>query len=98
MKRWAYLLLGLVVLFLGLSFTYKNSQVVELSYYFDLHWASPLSLMLLTVFSLGVVFGVLASLRLVIRMQRQLVQARKEIRQIEQEVINLRSLPIKDVL
>lgn len=98
MKRAAYSVLGLVVLFLGLSFAYKNAQVVELNYYFDLHWAAPLSLMLLTVFTLGFLFGVLASLRRVIRMQRQLAQARKEIRQIEQEVINLRSLPIKDVL
>jgi len=44
------------------------------------------------------VAGYLASLRMVVRMQRQLVQARKEIRQIEQEVINLRALPIKDVI
>jgi putative membrane protein len=35
---------------------------------------------------------------MVIRMQRQLVQARKEVRQIEQEVMNLRALPIKDVI
>lgn len=98
MKRAAYLVFGIVVLFLGLSFAYKNAQVVELHYYFGMSWASPLSLMLLTTFSLGVVAGFIASLRMVIRMQRQLVQARKEIRQIEQEVINLRSLPIKDVL
>ena len=58
----------------------------------------PLSLALLTAFALGVIAGWLASLRMVVRMQRQLVQTRKEVRQVEQEVINLRALPIKDVI
>lgn len=98
MKRFFYLILMIIVLFLGLSFAYKNAQLVELNYYFNLRWVTPLSLMLLTTFSVGVAVGFLASLRMVIGMQRQLVQSRKEIRQIEQEVINLRSLPIKDVL
>lgn len=98
MKRILYGLIAVTVLFLGLSFAYKNSQIVELRYYFGLNWSSPLSLMLLTTFTLGVLAGYVASLRMVVRMQRQIVQARKEVRQIEQEVINLRSLPIKDVL
>ena len=98
MKRVLYILLGIVVLFFGLSFAVKNAQVVDLNYYFGLHWSSPLSLMLLTVFSLGAFLGFLASLGMVIRMQHQLTQARREIRKIEQELINLRSLPIKDVL
>lgn len=98
MKRIFYVVVAAVVLFVGLSFAYKNSHVAELRYYFGLNWNSPLSLMLLTTFALGVFAGYLASLRMVIRMQRQIVQARKEVRQIEQEVINLRSLPIKDVL
>lgn len=98
MRRIFYVTLGLVVLIVGLSFAYKNAQPVQLNYYFGVHWESPLSLMLLIVFSLGVITGFLASLKMVVRMQHQLVQARKEIRQIEQEVVNLRSLPIKDVI
>jgi lipopolysaccharide assembly protein A len=98
MKRILYILLAIVVLFFGLSFAVKNAQIVDLTYYFGLHWASPLSLMLLTIFSLGAGFGFLASLSMVIRMQHQLAQARREMRKIEQELINLRSLPIKDVL
>lgn len=98
MKRLLYFLLGVVAMFLGLSFAYKNSQVVALDYYFGLHWASPLSLMLLATLATGVVLGFVASLGMVLRMQRQLVRARREIREIEQEVMNLRALPIKDVL
>jgi lipopolysaccharide assembly protein A len=98
MKRTIYTVLAILVLLVGIAFAIQNKQVVEISYYFGLKWSGPLSLALLTSFTLGVMAGYLASLRMVVRMQRQLVQARKEIRQIEQEVINLRSLPIKDVI
>lgn len=98
MKRIFYTVLAILVLLIGIAFAIQNKQVVELNYYFGWKWSGSLSLALLTAFTLGVVAGYLASLRMVVRMQRQLVQARKEIRQIEQEVINLRSLPIKDVI
>ena len=98
MKRIFYTVLAIFVLLIGIAFAFQNNQAVELNYYFGLKWRGPLSLALLTTFAFGVVAGYLASLRTVVRMQRQLVQARKEIRQIEQEVINLRSLPIKDVI
>lgn len=98
MKRIFYIIVIAVTLFVGITFAFKNQQVVELRYYFGLEWSGPLSLALLTTLALGVAVGYLASLRMVIHMQRQLVQARKEVRQIEQEVANLRALPIKDVL
>ena len=98
MKRIFYTIVIAVTLFVGITFAFKNQQVVELRYYFGLEWSGLLSLALLTTLALGVAVGYLASLRMVIRMQRQLVQARKEVRQIEQEVANLRALPIKDVL
>lgn len=98
MKKIAYIVLGVLLFLLGISFAYKNAQVVELRYYFGVSWATPLSVMVLVAFVVGVAAGFVASLRMVVRMQRQLVQARKEVRQIEQEVINLRALPIKDVL
>ena len=98
MKRIIYTILAILVLLVGIAFAIQNKQVVELNYYFGLKWSGPLSLALLTSFAVGVVAGYIASLRMVVRMQRQLVQARKEIRHIEQEVINLRSLPIKDVI
>jgi lipopolysaccharide assembly protein A len=98
MKRIFYLVVIVITLVFGITFAIKNHQDVELVYYFGLQWRGPLSLALLTVLAIGVVVGYLAALRMVIRMQRQLVHARKEIRQIEQEVMNLRALPIKDVI
>ena len=98
MKRTFYVLLAVVVLIAGITFALHNRQIVEINYYFGMRWGGPLSLALLATFALGVVTGYLAGLRMVVRMQRQLVQARKEVRQVEQEVTNLRALPIKDVI
>lgn len=98
MKRLFYVTLGVFAALAGITFAIQNRQIVEVSYYFGLHWSGPLSLALLAAFTAGIVAGYLVSLRSVIRMQRQLARARKEIRQVEQEVINLRSLPIKDVV
>jgi lipopolysaccharide assembly protein A len=97
MKRLLYGILILAVLLIGVTFTTKNSQVVELTYYFGVHWMTPLSFMLLTTLTVGIALGFLASLGMLAHMQRQLLQSRRDNRQLEQEVNNLRALPIRDV-
>ena len=98
MKRLLYGILVLAVLLLGVTFTTKNAQVVELNYYFGIHWVTPLSFMILTTLTIGIALGLLASLAMQARMQRQLLQARRDNRKLEQEINNLRALPIRDVL
>jgi putative membrane protein len=98
MKRILYLVVTVVVVLLGVTFALHNRQTVEIGYYFGLGWSGPLAVALLTTFAAGAVIGYLMSMKMVVRMQRELVRSRKEIRQIEQEVQNLRALPIKDVL
>jgi putative membrane protein len=97
MKRLAYVSLAVVVMLVGITFSYKNAQLVELSYYFGVRWQTPLSFMLLTATTAGIALGFLVSLGMVARMQRQLRMVRRESRQLEQEVHNLRALPIRDV-
>ena len=97
MKRLLYGMLILAVLLVGVTFTTKNAQVVELNYYFGIHWVTPLSFMILTTITIGIALGLLASLAMQARMQRQLLHARRENRQLEQEINNLRALPIRDV-
>lgn len=96
MKRFMYGVVVFIVVLIGVTFTTKNAQMVELNYYFGIHWNTPLSFMLLTTFTIGIAFGVFASLAMLARMQRQLLQVRRESRQLEQEVNNLRALPIRD--
>ncbi len=98
MKRAFYILVAIIVVFFGVSFAFHNRQAVDVNYYFGLSWDGPLALALLAAIAVGVAIGFLASLRTLLRLQRQLVAARREIRQIEQEVQNLRALPIKDVI
>jgi len=98
MKRLAYWIAATIIFVFGLSFALKNEVNVAINYYMGLHWEAPLYLILLGTFILGTVAGYLASLRMVLHMQHQMSQARKEVRQMEQEVNNLRALPIKDVI
>ena len=98
MKRIFYISIALIAVFIGLTFALKNNQIVDLVYYFGLHWTAPLSMMLLVSFALGAVCGYVANFVTQMRVRRALAKARKDIRQVEQEVANLRSLPIKDVV
>ena len=98
MKKLAYGVLALLALAIGTTFAMQNAQPAVLSYYFGVHWETPLSVMLIATFAGGAVAGLLASLGVIVRLQRQLVQARKDVRGVEQELVNLRSLPIRDVL
>jgi putative membrane protein len=96
MKSLIYLLFTLAVLVLGLTFVVKNPAPVDLFYYFGWHWTGPIAVVLLVVLAIGMLLGFLASLALVFRARRRLGQARKQQRKMEQELTNLRSLPIKD--
>jgi putative membrane protein len=98
MARLFYLALALVVFLIGLSFAYQNHQIVDLNYYFGWHWTAPLAEMLILALIIGVAIGYLVTLRRTIVLRSQLAHARKQVKQVEQEVENLRSLPIKDVI
>ena len=98
MKRVFYGIIVVIAVFFGVTFAFHNKHTVDVSYYFGLSWNGPLALALLAAVAVGVAIGFLASLRTLLRLQRQLVTANKEIREVEQEVQNLRALPIKDVI
>jgi putative membrane protein len=91
-----YLLLILLVLVVGITFSLKNPQEVAINYYFGLGWTGPMSWLLLVVLAVGSFLGVLLTSTWVLRATRRLSQAKKEARRMEQEVSNLRALPIKD--
>ncbi len=98
MKKLIYSIIAVVVLLFGFTVAFQNRHAVDVNYYFGFHWHGPLVWIMLLVFAAGALIGFLASLKVMMRIQRRLVQARKELRRKEQEVTNLRALPIKDVL
>ncbi len=98
MKRFLYAIGTILVVALGLGFAYRNAAPVVVRYYGGLEWSAPLALILLSVLALGALLGFLSAFVRLVALRRQLMQSRKRVRQLEQEVANLRALPIKDVL
>lgn len=95
MKRIASFALLLLVSLLGLTFALMNADNVQLDYYFGSVQA-PLSLLMVIALIIGAGCGVLASLGVVLGLKRELAKLRKSNKLAEQEVANLRSLPLKD--
>lgn len=96
MKLFFYLLLFIAVVAFGLTFSLKNPQLVEISYYPDILITVPLVVVLAVTLLLGVLIGILVMFWSQLRKRRQLAHAKKEIRKLTEEVQNLRALPIKD--
>ncbi|AOX99322.1 lipopolysaccharide assembly LapA domain-containing protein [Jeongeupia sp. USM3] len=74
---WLIKFLLFVVLF---GFAMHNAEPVALNFFLGYVWQAPLALLLLISFVLGTVFGILAVLGKVIRLRRELVSLRKEVR------------------
>jgi putative membrane protein len=95
MKRIITFALILLVSLLGLTFALMNAETVQLNYYFG-NLQAPLSLVVVIAIIIGAGLGVLASMGIVLGQKRELAKLRKSARLAEQEVSNLRSLPLKD--
>lgn len=96
MKRLIYAILFLIVLVLAVSFAAKNHQPVEVQYYFNFTWTGPLSVLLFVVLAIGAILGTLLSASWVWKTKRQQAVAKRELKKMEQEVANLRALPMKE--
>ena len=80
-------------LIIGAAFAIINDQPVELDLYF-LVTSLPLSLILLLATGFGIVLGAIVSTFYFMRLRRENAVLRRQSRLVEQEVKNLRSLPI----
>jgi len=95
MKRILVFLVVIVVAVIGLSFTVLNASLVHLDYYFS-SGEFPLSLLIVIALAIGALFGVLASLSAVLRVKRELSKLKKDLKLKDQEIKNLRAIPMKD--
>jgi uncharacterized membrane protein YciS (DUF1049 family) len=98
MKKIIYAVLFVVILLFGVTFTIENPARVDVNYLFDLHWNTRLAWVVVISLAAGVGLGFLGSLGMVLSAKRQLARKRKELKAKEQEILNLRSLPLKDVV
>jgi putative membrane protein len=68
----------LFVLLFG--FALKNTDPVNLRFYFDYVWSAPLALVLLFFFAGGVVIGVVTGLVKVFQQRREILALKRELR------------------
>lgn len=94
MKSVGYIVFLLIIV-LGISFAITNSAPVAIHYYVGIT-KLPLSLLLVVTFGIGLVVGFSALLISSIKLRANLGRARKKLRIAEQEINNLRTMPIKD--
>jgi lipopolysaccharide assembly protein A len=95
MSRIAKLILVFIILMIGLTFHLKNNQLIKLNYYVDVI-DIPLSWLVVIVLIIGSILGLLASLPIIVKLKRDKMILKKQIKNSEKEINNLRVMPIKD--
>lgn len=93
--RYFVYIFWLIVIILAIIFVALNSHSVELNYYMGTS-KIYLPLLLFLGLLLGAILGVFAIMPALFSSKRQKRKLKKRIRQIEQELQNLRNIPIKD--
>ena len=95
MKRLLVFLFILVVVVLGLGFAVLNAGSVQVNFYFGTLQA-PLSMVVVLAVVVGALLGVLASMKMVLAQRRRAGKLQQQVQLAEQELKNLREIPIKD--
>jgi len=81
--KFIYPVLGIVLCVLMLGFIIKNIEPVELHYYLGYVWRTPLSLMLLITFLIGVVAGIAICISSLIKQRRRLIALQRELKTLK---------------
>lgn len=93
MRVFSYIVL-LLIMVLGLIFAILNSGQVPFNYYIGVKQIS-LSLLLVLTLGIGIIIGFIFTLISVIKQKKENYKLKSRIKDIEKELENLRSLPIK---
>lgn len=85
----------IILLIFGITFSILNAKLVPINYYVGSH-QFPLSLLLVLTLGIGILFGLIVSFKIYLRLKRECYQLRQRTKLAEKEVENLRTIPIKD--
>lgn len=85
----------LLIILVGVSFAMLNSQAVHFNYYIGEHDIA-LSLLLAATLLVGIILGWLVMLSRLFSRHLLIRRLRKRVRLAEQEIKNLRNIPIDD--
>lgn len=94
MKRVAIIILLLLTAIIGVVLANLNAGEVSFNYYFS-SITLPLAVLLFLVLTSGALVGVLLSLALVLRVRNEKARINRRLKMCEQEIKNLREIPIK---
>ncbi|RDH83180.1 MAG: DUF1049 domain-containing protein [endosymbiont of Seepiophila jonesi] len=93
--RFLKLLFFILAMMVGAAFTVLNAEPVLFNYYFGSR-ELPLSVILIGTLGLGIFLGILSGLNTMLGLKRKNSILRRRSRLVDEEVKNLRSLPLKD--
>ena len=71
---------AVAVFLLLLAFAVRNTDGVTVRYLLSMEWQAPLVFVLLVFFAIGIAFGVMASLGVIVRQRRQILGLTRELR------------------
>jgi putative membrane protein len=94
MKRVLIFITLLPLAVIGSVLAYLNADGVSFNYYFSTI-ELPLAVLLFLTLATGALSGVMLSLGMVMHARREKVQLRRRLKLCEQEIKNLRDIPIK---
>ena len=89
------ILLVVLILIIASAFAALNEQVITLNYFVGL-LETRLTFVIISCFVLGMLFALLLILTYIIRLRFEQRRLRSSLRIKEQELNNLRELPVKD--
>lgn len=95
MKRILAFIILLCFAAMGLGFTVLNAGDVHLNYYFG-EAVLPLALIMVGTLAVGALLGLLAAAGMLMGRKHENSRLRRRLRLAEQEIHNLRELPVRD--
>lgn len=93
--RFVFYIFWIIVIIIGVTFASLNAHTVVVDYYAGNSTLS-LPLLLLITLVLGAILGILAMIPIMLKNKQATRRLKHKVKQIEQEVNNLRSIPIKE--
>jgi len=90
-----YFLILLGVALFGAAFASINADKVPIDYYFGII-ELPMGVLMLAMVGMGIIVGAMACTSMLIRLKRENSSLRRKASVTDQEVRNLRTIPVKD--
>ena len=93
--KYIFCLFWILVVIIGITFSGLNSQTVAINYYLG-ETTLYLPILLLLTLLVGVVLGFIIALPAFLKRKNITRHLKQQIKQAEQEISNLRNIPIKE--